>query len=133
MCRWRKGPFMTVPDLAPEQLEELHRDLLADRLRLEQYLERTKEGAQPVDLGTPIGRLSRMDAMQQQEMTKASRSTHETKLRQIDASLEAYRKGEYGHCRSCEEPIGYQRLKARPEAPFCLSCQDARERGTASR
>ena len=74
MCRWRKGPFMTVPDLAPEQLEELHRDLLADRLRLEQYLERTKEGAQPVDLGTPIGRLSRMDAMQQQEMTKASRS-----------------------------------------------------------
>ena len=70
---------MTVPDLAPEQLEELHRDLLADRLRLEQYLERTKEGAQPVDLGTPIGRLSRMDAMQQQEMTKASRSTHETK------------------------------------------------------
>ena len=133
MCRWRKGPFMTVPDLAPEQLEELHRDLLADRLRLEQYLERTKEGAQPVDLGTPIGRLSRMDAMQQQEMTKASRSTHETKLLQIDASLEAYRKGAYGHCRSCEEPVGYRRLKARPEAPFCLSCQDARERRTASR
>ena len=56
MCRWRKGPFMTVP-VAPEQLEEC---LLADRLRLEQYLERTKEGAQPVDLGTlTIGAASR--------------------------------------------------------------------------
>ena len=124
---------MTVPDLAPEQLEELHQDLLADRLRLEQYLELTKEGAKPVDLGTPIGRLSRMDAMQQQEMTKASRATLETRRLQIDAALEAYRKGEYGHCRSCEGPIGYRRLKARPEAPFCLSCQDARERRPASR
>ena len=33
----------------------------------------------PVDLDTPIGRLSRMNAMQQQEMTKAGRSTIETK------------------------------------------------------
>jgi len=124
---------MTVPDLEPEQLEELHRDLLADCARVEQYLALTKEGAQPVDLGTPIGRLSRMDAMQQQEMTRTSRSTLDTKRLQIEASLEAYRKGEYGHCRSCEEPIGYRRLKARPEAPFCLSCQDDRERRTAAR
>ena len=124
---------MTVPDLAPEQLEELRRDLLADRARLEQYLALTKEGAKPIALGTPIGRLSRMDAMQQQEMTKTSRSTLATRLLQIDASLEAYRKGEYGDCRSCDEPIGYRRLKARPEAPFCVSCQDARERRTAAR
>ena len=123
---------MTVPDLESEQLEELHRDLLAERRRLEQYLDVTREGAKPVDLGTPIGRLSRMDAMQQQEMTLASRSTLETKLLQVNASLEEYRKGEYGYCRSCEEPIGYPRLKARPEAPFCLSCQDDRERRTAS-
>ena len=119
---------MTAPDLSSEELEELHRDLLADRLRLEQYLQLTREGAKPVDLGTPIGRLSRMDAMQQQEMTKASRATLQTQLEQIAASLEAYAKGEYGDCRSCEAPIGYRRLKARPEAPFCLSCQDIRER-----
>ena len=124
---------MTVPELSSEQLEELHQDLLADRLQLEQYLQSSREGARPVALGTPIGRLSRMDAMQQQEMTKASRSTLEIKLLQIDASLEAYRTGAYGECRSCEEPIGYRRLKARPEAPFCLSCQDDRERRAASR
>jgi len=124
---------MHFPDLTPEQLEELHQDLLTDRLRLEQHLQRTAEGAKPVDLGTPIGRLSRMDAMQQQEMTKASRSILEIQLRQIQASLEAYQKGGYGECRSCEEPIGYRRLKARPETPFCLSCQDARERSAAAR
>ncbi len=119
---------MTAAELSPEQLEELHEDLLEERGRLTQYLQITKDGAKPVDLGTPIGRLSRMDAIQQQEMTKASRATLDTKLLQIDASLEAYRKGTYGECRSCEDAIGYHRLKARPEAPFCLSCQDRRER-----
>ena len=119
---------MTVPELSSEQLEELHQDLLAERVRLKRYLQLTREGAKPVDLGTPIGRLSRMDAMQQQEMTKASRSTLETKLLQIETSLKSFQKGAYGECRACEEPIGYRRLKARPEAPFCLSCQDSRER-----
>ena len=118
---------MLVPELTPEQLEELHRDLLAERLLLERNLQLTKEGSKPVELGTPLGRLSRMDAIQQQEMTKAGRSTLETRLRQVRASLEAYRMDGYGYCRSCEEPIGYRRLKARPEAPFCLSCQDTRE------
>ena len=118
---------MVIAELTPDEREELYQDLLDDRLRLEEHLRLTKEGSQPVQLSTPIGRLSRMDAMQQQEMTKAGRSTLEGKLLQLRASLEAYQKGNYGYCRSCEEPIGYRRLKARPEAPFCLSCQDSRE------
>ena len=120
--------MMDAAELTPEQLEELHRDLLADRVRLEEDLQLTKEGSQPVDLDTPIGRLSRMDAIQQQQMTKAGRATLDIKLRQVRASLEAYRKGDYGYCRSCHEPIAYARLKARPEAPFCLSCQDTQDR-----
>ena len=116
-------------ELTPAQLEELHADLLAERDRLEAVLRLNKDGSKPVELGTPIGRLSRMDAIQQQEMTRASRGTLETKLRQVHASLEAYPKGNFGYCRSCEEPIGYRRLKARPEAPFCLTCQDTRESG----
>ena len=107
---------MDVSELTPEQLEELHQALERDRLRLEEHLQLTKEGSKPVQLGTPIGRVSRMDAIQQQQMTKAGRT-----------SLEAYRKGDYGYCRSCHEPIGYPRLKARPEAPFCLNCQDTSE------
>ena len=118
---------MVIAELTPDERDELYHDLLDDRLRLEDHLRLTKEGSKPVELSTPIGRLSRMDAMQQQEMTKAGRSPLEGKLLQIRTSLEAYQKGNYGYCRSCEESIGYRRLKARPEAPFCLSCQDSRE------
>ena len=119
---------MDPSGLTPDQLEELRQDLVAEGLSLEAQLDMTSEGAKPVALGTPIGRLSRMDAIQQQQMTKAGRSTLETKLRQVRNALEGHRKGEYGDCRSCDDPIGYRRLKARPEAPFCLRCQDKRER-----
>ena len=77
---------MEVSELTPEQLEELHQALERDRLRLEEQLQLTKEGSQPVQLGTPIGRLSRMDAIQQQQMTKAGRASLDIKLRQVRAS-----------------------------------------------
>ncbi len=118
---------MDADELSSEQLEELGRDLVEERARLQVVLEISKDGAKPVDLDEPIGRLSRMDAIQQQQMTVANRSAYERKLRQIEAALEKLDKGDYGDCRSCEEPVGYRRLKARPETPFCIECQGARE------
>ncbi len=35
--------------------------------------------------------------------------------------------GDYGDCVECGDPVGYARLKARPEAPFCIGCQSQRE------
>jgi DnaK suppressor protein len=116
-----------MDELTADRLDELREELVAGRARMEEVLEISRAGARPVDLDEPIGRLSRMDAIQQQQMTIANRGSYERKLRQIETALEALDKNEYGYCRGCEEPIGYRRLKARPETPFCLVCQDARE------
>lgn len=58
---------MSDPVLVPEQVEELHQDLLAAHQRLEENLRLPKDGAKPVELATPIGRLSRVDAIQQHD------------------------------------------------------------------
>ncbi len=79
---------MDEGELTAEQLEELGRDLTEERARLEEVLKISKDGARPVDLDEPIGRLSRMDAIQQQQMTKANRSAYERKLRQIETALD---------------------------------------------
>ena len=107
-------------ELIKQKIESEIASLKKDIISLE-------ESVQPIAPDVSLGRLTRMDAIQQQQMTKANRSTCEVKLRQVKASLELIGKDEYGFCRSCEEPIGYPRLKARPEAPYCLSCQGARE------
>ncbi|MDT8421671.1 MAG: TraR/DksA C4-type zinc finger protein [Desulfuromonadales bacterium] len=113
--------------LTQQQLTELQQDLIELQEGLLALLEKSFESSRPVELSQPIGRLSRMDALQQQHMAKANRQAHEQRLRQVESALRAIRSGSYGDCRDCEEPVGYARLKARPEAPFCLSCQEERE------
>ena len=81
-----------------------------------------------MDLDEPIGRLSRMDAIQQQRMVEANRAGMQRRLAQVRGALERIEAGEYGECAACEEPIGYARLEARPETPLCIACQTKREK-----
>jgi len=43
-------------------------------------------------------------------------------LAEIDAALARIREGRYGVCQSCGGPMGLQRLRAIPEARYCLAC-----------
>lgn len=113
-----------MDELSPDQVEAARVRLEALRDELEQLLDLSKDGSRPVSLEEPIGRLSRMDAMQQQELTKANRRQHEVRLQQVRAALLRVEQGVFGECRRCEEPIAPSRLEARPEAPFCLDCQE---------
>ena len=118
-----------MDELSRGQLLELQQDLCDLRLELQQLLNASRESCKAVDLDQPIGRLSRMDALQQQSMAKANRAGHQRRLMLIESALVALKLERYGECRRCEEPIGYPRLKARPESPFCLDCQGQSEAG----
>ncbi len=115
------------PELTDEQLDELAVDLRELKETLESALVDTVDSIKPVDLDEPIGRLSRMEAMQQQNMAVANRRNFEARLEQALAALGRLDRGDYGQCRECEEPIGYRRLKARPESRLCLVCQSSQE------
>jgi DnaK suppressor protein len=43
-------------------------------------------------------------------------------LADIDAALTRISQGSYGTCQSCGGPMGLQRLRALPEARYCLAC-----------
>lgn len=115
-------------DLSGAELEQLHQRLIDLRGELEAMLSSSAEGAKPVDLDQPIGRLSRMDALQQQHMVQAGRENARQRLQRVQAALALFERDEYGYCRLCEESIGFARLSAQPEAPLCLECQGEREK-----
>lgn len=93
------------------------------KAELTEMLSTMKESSKPVDLNDPIGRLSRMDAIQQQQMVLNARKQTEINLQLVDAALERLSKGEYGYCLQCDEEIDQKRLLAKPEAAFCTKCQ----------
>ena len=122
-------PGSSEPDeLSDAQTTQLREALLQLQQELTALLRPLGEAAEVVDLDQPIGRLSRMDAIQQQHMSAANKQSTELRLKQIQQALNQMDEGEYGYCRKCDEPVGWRRLKARPEAAFCVRCQSAIER-----
>jgi DnaK suppressor protein len=113
-----------MEELSAGEAQALRAQLVALVAELEESLRASAGAAAPVVLDqSSVGRLSRMDAMQQQSMAKATRQKTELRLTQCKVALSRFDRDEYGLCRKCEEPIGYPRLSAKPEAPFCLTCQ----------
>jgi DnaK suppressor protein len=47
-------------------------------------------------------------------------------LAEIDAALARIAEGRYGTCLSCGGPMGLQRLRAIPEARYCVGCSGQR-------
>ncbi|MEP3226663.1 MAG: TraR/DksA C4-type zinc finger protein [Parasphingorhabdus sp.] len=69
-----------------------------------------------------VGRLSRMDAMQQQEMAQAEGRRRVLDRTRIAAALGRIAQEEYGWCAECGEPIAYRRLEIDPAASLCIQC-----------
>jgi DnaK suppressor protein len=110
-------------ELTDAQIATLHTALVTLKAELTHSLSDTVR-AQTVELDqSTVGRLSRMDAMQQQAMAQAERRMQAQRLDAVDAALERYDDDEYGWCCQCGEPIAIRRLTARPESPFCVPCQ----------
>jgi DnaK suppressor protein len=109
------------PEVQRRALQKLHEEL-------SELVASTREAVKPVDLDEPIGRLSRVDAMQQQRMVAANRQAAQQRRRQVEAALGRIDSDEYGECLDCGEDIEPGRLEVQPEAPLCLECQSQRER-----
>ena len=85
----------------------------------------TKDGRKPVELDqTQQGRLSRMDAIQLQEMALEQNRRREFEIKRIDAALKRIKDGEFGFCNNCGENIPLKRLEVSPSTPLCVDCAE---------
>ena len=97
--------------------------LLAERAALEAEGARTSGDRRAVALDQQsVGRLSRMDAMQQQSMAEAQERRRRARMTAIDAALARIEAGEFGYCVDCGEEIAEARLAHDPTIPRCIDC-----------
>ncbi len=52
----------------------------------------------------------------------------EQELREINVALAKIPTGDYGTCAMCEDDIGFQRLKVKPHAIYCIDCREIVEK-----
>ena len=109
--------------LAVMDLEAARDRLIAARAELEALREQSAEARAPVTLDQQsVGRLSRMDALQDQAMAQAAEQRRATEMARIDAALIRIDDGSYGECLRCGEEIAEKRLEIDPAATLCVDC-----------
>lgn len=96
--------------------------------QLEVDLALARESARTVELDqSSVGRLSRMDALQQQAMARASLQRLTVMKRRMTAALDRVAAGTYGRCCECGGPVQPERLARDATTLFCAECQANRE------
>jgi DnaK suppressor protein len=113
-----------ISDLLRAQLNDT-----VDRIRhlgggvaFEEFPDAGGEGAMPGDEGDLSAR------REESERSLGARRALIEKANQLAEALDRVRRGEYGLCQECGEPIAPARLRAVPEASACVLCQDRQER-----
>jgi DnaK suppressor protein len=113
-----------MEELNSQQLQQLQQQLLQLKTELEEQLNSNQDATNIVELDqSAIGRVTRMDAIQQQSMAVSTRNKVRQRLQSINLALSRYKKEDYGYCKQCDETIAFVRLLAQPESSLCLSCQ----------
>ncbi len=106
--------------------ESYKRRLTGEAAALRESGDASREERAPVTLDQQsVGRLSRMDALQVQEMAKASEGRRQVRLRQIQTALQRIVDGDFGECLNCGDAIGAKRLELDPAVATCIICARA--------
>ena len=108
-----------------EQLSEFRQALISLREEIEDLEQASGDASGTVSLDqTKVGRLSRMDALQAQQMAQETQRRRHQKLLEIEAALRRLDLEDYGYCLVCGEEISLGRLRIDPATTRCIGCAD---------
>ncbi|MBT7609154.1 MAG: hypothetical protein HN576_05325 [Bacteriovoracaceae bacterium] len=103
--------------------EQFYKDLIQKTMdEVSQEIINIKATTKPISPDNAIGRLSRMEALNEKSINEASQRNLEMRLLLLNQALKRLKDGEFGECLICEEDISEKRLKVMPEATQCISC-----------
>lgn len=106
----------------PSALKKHEALLLELQSTLQSEIDESGEESAPVEVNGAMGRISRGDAMQVQQMALEMKRRREERLMRVESALSRINKGTYGLCSRCRKPIGEARLEAFPDAVCCVRC-----------
>ncbi|MDG5816252.1 TraR/DksA C4-type zinc finger protein [Chitinispirillales bacterium ANBcel5] len=108
--------------------EKFKKLLLEKERELLSYQKMSAESEKPVSLDDPIGRITRIDALQRQHQALHAKERTERTLTAIREALLRIEAQTYGICVKCEKEINPERLEFLPETTVCTQCMRAMSR-----
>ena len=79
---------------------------------------------EPIAPDKALGRLTRLDAMQDKSVREAALVETRKRLVGLEVALTKVWSKAFGKCVSCEQSVGLERLVALPESRQCVACAE---------
>ena len=89
---------------------------------IEKYLAKSEDSVEAVAPDKSLGRLSRVEAMQDQQMVLELRRRKKRQLLEVGNAISRIEQNSYGYCIFCAKLISCERLDAFPEVQTCVNC-----------
>lgn len=101
------------------------------KIKIAETIEATKakiakleKDTQPISPENSIGRISRMDAINNKGVAEAGLRSAKRKLSNLEKAYVKIDNPDFGHCSMCKNPIPPARLMYMPESTRCVRCAD---------
>ncbi len=101
-----------------EVIEKIKEEISKTEVQVEKYRELTR----PISPENAIGRVSRMDAINNKSVNESALRQAEEKLKNLKRVLEKAGSKDFGICVKCKQAIPVGRLMIRPESLLCVKC-----------
>jgi len=108
--------------MTKKEKDELKQAIEKRIVQFEQGIIELKELTQPIAPDCAIGRVSRMDAINNKSINEAALRQKEKQLRALKEALKNIESSKFGICVSCGQSIPIGRIIIMPESKKCVKC-----------
>jgi len=91
-------------------------------ITLTKKIDELKDFTRPVEPDCAIGRISRMDAINNKSVYDASLRNSRNRLKQLKDIFPLAKEDSFGICTRCHQSISIERMRIRPEVRLCAAC-----------
>ncbi len=102
--------------------EALKQRIVSEIDKTRKAIEGYESMSEPIAPDAAIGRVSRMDAINNKSVVEAALREATLKLGSLNQQLAKVDDPDFGQCLRCKQPIPIGRLLIRPESVYCVHC-----------
>ncbi|MEY3002443.1 MAG: hypothetical protein RLZZ428_818 [Pseudomonadota bacterium] len=108
--------------MTQQEKETIKQQIEAEIVSLKAQIAQLQEKAKPIAPDCSLGKLTRIEAMAEQEVNQKILNESQLRLTRLTNALSRIDKPMFGICIECEELIPYERIRIRPESVRCVRC-----------
>lgn len=105
-----------------KNMDEIKEKILEEIEKTEKSVQEYREITKPIAPENAIGRVSRMDAINNKSIAEAALRKAEEKLSKLKYVLRQIDQDDFGICAKCKKPIPLGRILLMPQSRHCVNC-----------